>query len=293
MNGGLQSRGYTIVEVLIFMAVSGLMFVLAVVFVNGKQSNVEFKQGLYDANTDIKTTINEVANGRFDSLGYGAGAVQCTASTLGGPPSFSLALGSAEQGSNGGALGCTFLGKVIQFNVADFGTEAANYESVYTVAGRQLDTLGQPVASFATAAPVAIVAPRDLTRSKRLQSGLEVTASYLCNDAACSSKVSFGAIGFFGSFNSALGSASGSGQSGAQSVVAVVIPVSTYGSNKATAVSAIAGMIAGVNSTNTIGAGKYALLCFKNGTKTGAVYIGGINGQQFTTQVKVGVIAGC
>lgn len=291
MNGGLQSRGYTIVEVLIFMAVSGLMFVLAVVFVNGKQSNVEFKQGLYDANTDIKTTINEVANGRFDSLAYGAGAVKCMASTLGGPPSFSA--GSVEQGSNGGASGCTFLGKVIQFNVADFGTEAANYESIYTVAGRQVDTLGQPVASFVTASPVAIVSPRDLTRSKRLQSGLEMTGSYLCNDAACSSKVSAGAIGFFGSFNSALGSASGSGQSGAQSVVAVVIPGSTYGSNKAATVSAIAGTLAAVSSTNTIGAGKYAVLCFKNGTKTGAVYIGGINGQQFTTQVKVGVIAGC
>ena len=291
MNGGLQSRGYTIVEVLIFMAVSGLMFVMAIVFVNGKQSSVEFKQGLYDANSDIKTTINEVANGRFDSLAFGPGAVKCTASAFGGPPSFSA--GSVEQGANGGSTGCTFLGKVIQLNVADFGTQAQNYESIYTVAGRQLNTSGQPVTSFVTASPAAITTPRDLTRSKRLQSGLEVTGSYLCNNAACSSKLSAGAIGFFGSFNSALGSTSGSGQSGAQSVIAVVVPGSTYGSSRAATVSAIAGTLAAVNATNTIGAGKYALLCFKNGTKTGAVYIGGINGQQFTTQVKVGIIAGC
>lgn len=79
MNGGYQSRGYTIVEVLIFMAVSGLMFVMAVVFVSGKQANAEFRQGLYVVNSDIRSVINDVANGRSQPLRIGGTNVRCEA----------------------------------------------------------------------------------------------------------------------------------------------------------------------------------------------------------------------
>ena len=57
MIGGNKPHGYTIVEVLIFLAISSLMFLLAATFISGKQSAVEFKQGMNDINTQIKSVV--------------------------------------------------------------------------------------------------------------------------------------------------------------------------------------------------------------------------------------------
>jgi len=83
MIGGNKPHGYTIVEVLIFLAISSLMFLLAAGFISGKQSAVEFKQGMNDINTQIGSVVNDVANGQYPP----SATFTCTAPPL-SPTSF-------------------------------------------------------------------------------------------------------------------------------------------------------------------------------------------------------------
>lgn len=293
MQGGIHQRGYTIVEVLIFMAVSGVMFVMAIIFVSGKQSAVEFRQGLYDTNSEIQTAINDVANGRVDSLTFGS-TTKCEAPATGGPPVISnTIISSNKQGANGGKLGCVFLGKVLQFKVSEFGSESAFYFANFSLAGRQVNSAGSAVTSFSEANPTVIFpiagrSNKDLTVTKRFQSSLESTAAYLCSGTGCVTRTSIGAVGFFGSFNPALGSATGAAQSGSQTVTTAVIPGSVYGASRSSTAGLINANTRNITGTNIVSDGKYVLLCFQNNTKKGYITIGGINGQQFTTQVKTG-----
>lgn len=300
MNGGTRAHGYTIVEVLIFMAVSGLMFVVAAVFVNGKQANVEFKQGLYGINSDIRTVINEVADGRYQPLTYGGSRYSCRAPTT--FPFFPIFLSSPkEQGTGGGIDGCVFLGKVLQFNVADRAPDNAKYVNIFTIVGRQNkpSTKNEAVTSFADALPVPVVASSsspNLTITKQLEAGTELVGMFFCKDDPCTvpMRESISMIGFFGSFNKALGTESGSAQSGSQTVTAAAIKTAVAGSvDTSTAAHDIKTSTHSLTTAEMLGSGNYALLCLRNGTKKGAISIGGRNGQQFSTQVQIGVVPGC
>ncbi|MGH7238724.1 MAG: type II secretion system protein, partial [Candidatus Saccharimonadales bacterium] len=88
-----EGRGFTIIEVMIFLAVSGFMFVIAAVFINGKQDNVAFRQGMEAVASTVTNTIDTVANGEYPSLGN----FTCNAG-VGGQPTFTG--GSTGQGSN-------------------------------------------------------------------------------------------------------------------------------------------------------------------------------------------------
>ena len=285
MKGGKRPQGYTIVEVLIFMAVSGMMFVMAAIFINGKQANVQFRQSLLDVNSQIRTVINEVSNGEYDPLNG-----SCTATAGGTYPTIST-VSTANQGTNGGANGCIFLGKVMQFNV---GNDATKYD-VYTIASRQMDAGGNPVNSFASAWPIPVTTPpMDLTVRKTTQNGLTITHQYLCNDPTCTSHTSVGAFGIFGSFNSSLGVASGAQQSGSQSITVAAIPSTNFGESEANMGGVTAPTVDSIKlnafrisaTTDTLGSGKFILLCLTDGNKVGSITVGGSNGQQFTTEVK-------
>jgi hypothetical protein len=211
-----------------------------------------------------------------------------------GQPSFSSA--SNPQGANGGDNGCIFLGKVLQFNVADKAPDNRKFYNVFTVAGRQMNASGTAVTSFAAAQPVPIAPPyspvRDLTETRSLVGGLEVQQMFLCNNADCTSNSTIGAVGVFGSFNPALGTAAAGTQSGAQTVITAVIPFSSFGASTSSTATVIGTQTRNINNTHIIGSGQYVLLCFRSGDRNGSVSIGGISGQQSTTEVKIGGVAG-
>lgn len=282
-KGGASSFGYTIVEVMIFMAISGFMFVLAAIFIQGKQAAVEFRQGMNGANTLVRTVVNEVANGEYDSLGN----YKCSAAS--GTLAFSTTAPKVDQGANGGANGCIFLGKVIQLNV---GGDATAYRT-YSVAARQFASDTTPISSFANAQPrvVAGTSSPDLTVRGNLQGGLEVTHMYKCSagDSECNGGSTIGAFGFFGSFGGFAASSSGDQQSGAQSVVTAVVPNISYGADSSqSSINTLNTNLKAIDSSDIIGSGSYILLCFENGAKKGSVAIGGPSGQQFTTTIKIG-----
>lgn len=168
-NRGLlnaRQTGYTIIEVMIVLAVSGALFLSAVLLINGRQQRTQFDQSIREVRSQIQQVINEVSNGFYPDFTN----FTCTV-TGSGPPTFALASGG--QGTN---EGCIFLGKAIQFGVESTDPEEFR---VLNIAGRQKSTAGEEVATLAQAQPRAIALDGganvtvDISTTKFLQYGLE------------------------------------------------------------------------------------------------------------------------
>lgn len=163
MYKGSMVGGYTIIETLIFLAISSLLFLSAVSTIGGRQASVQFTQATRDAQSKIQELINQVSTGYYPSAGY-----TCTASVAG----LSFTNISSVQGTS---KDCVFLGKVLKLgaNIAVLGKDAAGDYSVINVAARRLnDATKKEVISLAEATPTAI---RASTSTQRFQYGLAVT----------------------------------------------------------------------------------------------------------------------
>src|SRR4051812_28553600 len=105
MNGGKLPLGYTVIEVMIVLAVSGLMFVIATNFISGKQAKTSFTAGSNELASKVQDLIGEVNDGKYSDI-----PLSCSAN-IGGPTSVSDGAPDAEtQGTN---PQCVFLGKIL------------------------------------------------------------------------------------------------------------------------------------------------------------------------------------
>ena len=217
MRRGRKQRGFTIVEVLIVLAVTSAMFFMAAMAINGKQNEAEFQQSINDIRSSIQQEIDQVAAGDYTDTGN----FTCNG-TLG---NVIITPGVNKQGSN---TGCIFLGKVLQFGV--HGTSPEQYIS-YSIAGLQ-DNNGSLVAAM----PVA-VAPGATTNTSypnasvagELHNGLHVVSMKY-------NGISIGAVGFI----SSLGQYSGTTLlSGSQTIDLVPINTSALNTTSASTVDAI------------------------------------------------------
>lgn len=105
MKAGLKANGFTIIETLIVLAISGSMLVAVVAMISGQQGKTQFQQSINQVSQQIQQIIGDVSNGY-----YPVSNIFCSAS------------GSSVSiiHSNGSSLGtnsdCVLVGKVIQFN---------------------------------------------------------------------------------------------------------------------------------------------------------------------------------
>jgi hypothetical protein len=285
MRRGTDPRGYTILEVMIFLAVSGVMFLIAATFISDKQTKSEFKLSMDDINTQVQQVINDVGNGYFPSNNN----FTCTASNIAGaPPTFAPGANPGGQGAN---RGCVFLGKVIQFRVN--GTNQAGY-NIYTVAGRQYRTSsgeGTLATSFSEAQPRAVYDTSssppafNLTEVRNLKWGVRVTS--IVNGAT-----PINGIGFLNSFGKY--GANTSLESGSQSILVVIVP-GTQPTGNETQAQMVADIATGVSDAN-ITPRPNILICFDGGSgQFGTLRIGGGDGQRITTRTQISneVPAGC
>lgn len=102
---GKTSRGYTIIEALIFLAVSGALLISATTLISGRQERTRFSQEVDNVANELQDLFNDVATGYYPNADnirctYGAGAISVTTT---GPNS----TGTNEQ--------CVFSGKFIDF----------------------------------------------------------------------------------------------------------------------------------------------------------------------------------
>lgn len=128
MKDKKQPFGYTIVEVMIVLAVSGMMFVMAANFINGKQATVSFTQGANEMASRIQGTIDQVTDGRFSD-------VKLVCDVLGSDITVSTPLAGSpdRQGQN---AKCVFMGKFIHFRVDN---DKKKYET-FLLAGKRAST---------------------------------------------------------------------------------------------------------------------------------------------------------
>lgn len=121
----LKSAGYTIIESLLVLAVTGALFIIAATFVNGRQQKVQYVQAVQDFNNKLEDILNDVSVGYFPET-----AVKCTES--GSTPNFSTS--GSVQGQN---KDCVFLGKSVQVGVDCDASDHKTCTKVdfYTIAG--------------------------------------------------------------------------------------------------------------------------------------------------------------
>jgi type II secretory pathway pseudopilin PulG len=140
-----QPWGYTIVETLIFLAVSSVMFVSVMLLVNGQQQRTEFVQAVRTFESEMQDIANDVSTG---NSAYPFPAGQSCKINGGG----NLII---DNSSPAGQQRCIFIGRVLQF--VPQGTNPQTYNT-YTIVGKQrLSVGGKEVSSLAEAKPIALV----------------------------------------------------------------------------------------------------------------------------------------
>lgn len=131
-GAGRLLGGYTLIEVLIFLSVSGALLLAAMNLITGRQDRVRFSQAVVSLEQQFADTFNDVSTGYFPSNSdFG-----CT--TNGYNVNLSASPSNAEeQGTN---EGCIFAGKLLHFYAGQADTEYR----IYTLVGKRgAKTLGE------------------------------------------------------------------------------------------------------------------------------------------------------
>lgn len=123
-----SNSGYTIVEIMIFLAVSGLLAATTLSMVSGRQNNAEFNQSVREMDATIRDVINDVSTGYYPN----SDKVKCQKGAIVGDPVILAEFPGTKQGTNSE---CVNIGKVIQF--APLGTNNTGIR-VHTIAGHRL-----------------------------------------------------------------------------------------------------------------------------------------------------------
>lgn len=134
------SGGYTIVEVMIVLSITGALFLAASILFQGQQGKSEFSDANRDLQSKIQDWANDVTTGYYPSQRGVGGSTGYTCNYTGGgfsPNLLKLQYAPAGVIKKGTNEGCIYIGKVIQFK-KDSGTVYS-----YTIVGqRQVTSAG-------------------------------------------------------------------------------------------------------------------------------------------------------
>lgn len=271
----VKSKGFTIVEVLIVLAVTGALFLSAAIIISGRTNRTQFEQSINEITARIRVTINEVSTGFYPNMNN----FQCTRNGA----ATQISSGNAEQGTN---ADCVFLGKVMQFGVPD--TDPQQYV-IYPVAALRTDAQGNEIQNL-TAASAKAIAPTtsqpsrpNSSSSDTLQYGLTAVEVYYKTSASGAKN----AIGAFGFMNSQAQYANSQIVSGSTQVSLVPIPGTSLNQSTTAAAQAIDTALAQASTPVNPAGGVF--ICFKSGgtNQSGLVQIGGSGGRQLSVTLKI------
>jgi len=133
--------GYTIIEVLIVLAISTTLLFAAIAVFKGQQGETQYIQSVQDINSKVINYANQVSAGTFpDSQG-----INCN-DNISAPPTISL-----SSGNLGSRQDCIFLGRAMQV-----GLNSSEID-FYTVVGNRSTGTGDAVGDITQAYPTATV----------------------------------------------------------------------------------------------------------------------------------------
>lgn len=271
MMSGPKQAGFTIVETLIFLAVSAGILIAALTLVNGSQSKTSFTEGMRDIDQRLTTVINNVANGYYPRISD----ISCTDAGVGRP--VTITVGSEARGSEGN---CIFIGRVASF------TKGADSFTVYSVAGlrQYYDGTAKVEANSMEHARPNVLPDAEVIQ---LKNGIELLQMRWTDGTPTDHDT--GAVGFFTSFG--VNNVSGELQSGSLTSnfagISGTDPDSTP-DNVKDRIASSAWWPAYDAEKNPAGGVE---LCFKSGTtnQVGSIKIGGQNQSANITQtIKTG-----
>jgi len=264
MKGGTRPLGYTIIEVMIVLAVSGLMFVIAANFISGKQQKTAFTQGTNEFAAQIQTVVSQVTDGQYTDIPF-----TCTSDGS------NLTIDNAVVKSAN--PDCVFMGKFIHFNE---GGDVSKYE-VFSLAGARTadeykDALITPIISNGADPDF------DLTTHQIVPQSLEVRKISVTVGTVTHNDVH--GIGFV----QGLGSTDDNGYvTGSQTISMVYAPNLTTGD--ANEETAQAELTHGA-STSPVVTINTATICVTDGTRFAKILLGGSDtnsASQLAVKVKV------
>lgn len=185
-----RMHGFTIVETMIVLAVTGMLFFSVITVMAGRQNKAQFQQSINTVKTELEQTISQVQTGYYPSTQN----FKCAVGGSGNLSITSVAAGN-EQGTN---KDCVFFGRAIQLKI----NGEDRYATLPLAGLREATTFG---ASKAKVVPQVV-------ETKMLQFGLEP-------QWARSSGANFGAIGFVTTLD-------GISERGTQSIQVLPVPSS-------------------------------------------------------------------
>jgi prepilin-type N-terminal cleavage/methylation domain-containing protein len=273
-----QPSGFTVIEVMIVLAITGLLFVSAAALISGKQNQTAFDQAIRQVQSQMQQVINDVSVGYYPNLGD----IKCNGA--GGTVALTKASGT-QQGAN---AGCIFMGKAVQFKMS--GTDPEQF-NVYSLAGLQKNASGNEATSLAEAKP-KVIAPTptaginlpDSTATDNLQSGLTTARMWYNNGAG---DKSIGIVAFTNSLAS-YDATTGNIMSGSQQVDVVPIDDGNIKSKLDQDKNGGVDIINSKISTATINPANGVFICFASGgTKQSGLITIGSNGRQLSVNLTI------
>lgn len=190
----LSPNGYTILEVMIFLAISGLLFATAVVAVGGNQQRVQYSQSVRDLEIQVKDVMNDVSNGYYPI--YNEGECERSATnTVQFTPSATSSPGTNQE--------CINVGKVMMPNLNGddesfgVGTIVGLSPGLGSTVDLSLVNLA-PTLAYSTTDPVI-----DLTTEKPIRFGARITKIA----SVANPSVTYSSLSFISNFSSSLNSA--------------------------------------------------------------------------------------
>ena len=150
----IDKNGFTILEVMIVLAVTMIIFFMATQFIAGKEQYNAFKVSLNSLQTEFKDIFNNVANGYVPAQN-----ISCSASGTSKPAVSTSS--SNQQGSN---LGCIFLGDEVQIKTTGI--------VIYPIIGNRTDSNGNQVYNIIDGNGTAIISSNISPETYSFSNGL-------------------------------------------------------------------------------------------------------------------------
>ena len=95
---GTKQKGYTVVEVMLFLAISGALLSISILGMNGQQNRLRFQQSMQDVEFRVRSTLNNVDQGYLAKANNNV-TYNCS--------------GSVTAQSGNGTAACVFVGREI------------------------------------------------------------------------------------------------------------------------------------------------------------------------------------
>ncbi len=131
MKLGLSSRGFTIVESMIFLAVSGGMLLMASLMISGQQAKTQFNQSVRNFESRLLDLANDISTGYYVRNGDFSCSSGSTAADI-------VILGVGPSAELGESNSCILVGQVVQLDIDTSDV------TIYPLAGKKRTTsLGQ------------------------------------------------------------------------------------------------------------------------------------------------------